>query len=47
MRGIVGYLDKTGNNSGRLGSTLLQMLSALGRRGPDSAGAGRAAGQCV
>ena len=38
MCGIVGYLDKTGQNSSQLGHTLLQMLSALGRRGPDSAG---------
>src|SRR5258706_8658830 len=38
MCGIVGYLDKTGKDSGKLGPTLLQMLTALGRRGPDSAG---------
>ena len=38
MCGIVGYLDKTGKNNGKLGATLLQMLIALGRRGPDSAG---------
>src|SRR5438128_1498728 len=38
MCGIVGYLDKTGTNSAQLGTTLLAMLSALGRRGPDSAG---------
>jgi glutamate synthase domain-containing protein 1 len=38
MCGIVGYLDKTGRNSSQLGHTVLQMLSALGRRGPDSAG---------
>jgi len=38
MCGIVGYLDKTGKNGAKLGPTLLQMLTALGRRGPDSAG---------
>jgi len=38
MCGIVGYLDKTGQHSSKLGSALLQMLNALGRRGPDSAG---------
>jgi glutamine phosphoribosylpyrophosphate amidotransferase len=38
MCGIVGFLDKTGNNAGALGCTVLGMLSALGCRGPDSAG---------
>ncbi len=38
MCGIVGYLDKTGGEQGGLGRTLLAMLSALGCRGPDSAG---------
>jgi len=38
MCGIVGFLDKTGNNRVPVGETLLQMLKALGRRGPDSAG---------
>jgi glutamate synthase domain-containing protein 1 len=37
MCGIVGYFDKSG--AGRpIGATLLSMLGALGRRGPDSAG---------
>jgi hypothetical protein len=30
MRGIVGYLDKTGGGRGRLGQTMLGLLSALG-----------------
>jgi glutamate synthase domain-containing protein 1 len=38
MCGIVGYLDKTGNRQAPVGATLLPMLAALGRRGPDSAG---------
>ena len=38
MCGIVGYLDKTGDGRGRLGQTMLGLLSALGCRGPDSAG---------
>jgi len=38
MCGIMGYLDKTGARPAELGSTLLKMLDALGRRGPDSAG---------
>ncbi len=38
MCGIVGYLDKTGSNGGALGCNVLGMLSALGCRGPDSAG---------
>ncbi len=37
MCGIVGYFDK-GAGSRPVGSTLLAMLGALGRRGPDSAG---------
>ena len=37
MCGIVGYLDKSGA-SRPIGATLLAMLTALGRRGPDSAG---------
>jgi len=39
MCGIVGYLDKSGKKNGQLGVTVMQMLTALGRRGPDSAGA--------
>jgi methylamine---glutamate N-methyltransferase subunit A len=39
MCGIMGYLDKTRRDNGHLGATLLKMLMALGRRGPDSAGA--------
>lgn len=39
MCGIVGYLDKQGDPSGPVGRVILAMLSALGRRGPDSAGA--------
>jgi glutamate synthase domain-containing protein 1 len=38
MCGIVGFLDKTGARPGKLGGTMISMLSALGRRGPDSAG---------
>ena len=38
MCGIVGFLDKTGNNADTLGRTVLGMLNALGCRGPDSAG---------
>jgi glutamate synthase domain-containing protein 1 len=38
MCGIMGYCDRTGNRPGELGPTLLKMLDALGRRGPDSAG---------
>ncbi|MBM3265381.1 MAG: glutamine phosphoribosylpyrophosphate amidotransferase [candidate division Zixibacteria bacterium] len=37
MCGIAGFLDKTGERSS-VGSVMLEMLSALGRRGPDSAG---------
>lgn len=39
MCGIVGYLDKRGDLSAPVGQVILAMLSALGRRGPDSAGA--------
>jgi hypothetical protein len=39
MCGIVGYLDKTGTDSAQTGARVLKMLGALGRRGPDSAGA--------
>jgi len=39
MCGIVGYLDKRGDPSAPVGQVVLAMLSALGRRGPDSAGA--------
>jgi glutamate synthase domain-containing protein 1 len=38
MCGIMGYYDKTGRNGQHLGATMLKMLNALGRRGPDSAG---------
>lgn len=38
MCGIVGYLDRTGAVDAPVGSVLLRMLSALGDRGPDSAG---------
>ena len=38
MCGIMGYYGKTGQRSAALGDTMLKMLSALGRRGPDSAG---------
>lgn len=37
MCGIVGYFDKSGA-ARPIGATLLSMLGALGRRGPDSAG---------
>jgi glutamate synthase domain-containing protein 1 len=37
MCGIVGYFEKA-EAGGRIGSTVLTMLTALGRRGPDSAG---------
>lgn len=38
MCGIMGYLDKTGEHQVELGATMLRMLTALGQRGPDSAG---------
>src|SRR5262245_14883246 len=38
MCGIMGYFDKTGRRDAELGMTMLRMLTALGRRGPDSAG---------
>ena len=38
MCGIVGYFHKSGDD-GPVGPVLLRMLTALGRRGPDSAGA--------
>ena len=38
MCGIVGFLDKTKNKKTTVGQTLLEMLTALGVRGPDSAG---------
>jgi glutamine phosphoribosylpyrophosphate amidotransferase len=38
MCGILGYFRKTAGTDDHLGSTLLTMLGALGRRGPDSAG---------
>jgi glutamate synthase domain-containing protein 1 len=38
MCGIMGYFDRTGAKEKDLGATMLQMLNALGRRGPDSAG---------
>ena len=38
MCGIVGFWDKTGDERGAVGGTILQMLNAVGCRGPDSAG---------
>src|SRR5262245_59667584 len=38
MCGIVGFMDRTGAADARVGRHLLEMLAALGRRGPDSAG---------
>jgi glutamine phosphoribosylpyrophosphate amidotransferase len=38
MCGISGYFRKTAGPDDRLGATMLSMLEALGRRGPDSAG---------
>jgi methylamine---glutamate N-methyltransferase subunit A len=38
MCGILGYFRKTPGTDERLGATMLSMLEALGRRGPDSAG---------
>ena len=38
MCGIAGFLDKTGDEHGALGCTILKMLHAVGCRGPDSAG---------
>ncbi len=38
MCGILGYFRKTSGNDDHLGATMLSMLEALGRRGPDSAG---------
>lgn len=38
MCGIAGYLDKTHANDTVVGKTILQMLSSLATRGPDSAG---------
>jgi glutamate synthase domain-containing protein 1 len=38
MCGIVGYFDKTGGAQAPVGTKLLAMLTALGGRGPDSAG---------
>lgn len=38
MCGIVGYLDVAGKRRKSLGQTILQMLTALDCRGPDSAG---------
>ena len=37
MCGIVGFLDKTKSRT-TVGKIVLQMLNALGARGPDSAG---------
>ncbi len=39
MCGIVGFFDKRPEGEGPIGKILLSMLTALGRRGPDSAGA--------
>ncbi len=38
MCGVVGFLDKSGNGQAPVGQVLLDMLSALDRRGPDSSG---------
>jgi glutamate synthase domain-containing protein 1 len=38
MCGILGYFRKNGGIDQQLGATMLSMLEALGRRGPDSAG---------
>jgi glutamate synthase domain-containing protein 1 len=38
MCGIMGFCDKTSSRADELGATMLRMLTALGRRGPDSAG---------
>ncbi|HMC64858.1 MAG TPA: hypothetical protein VKI65_07950, partial [Gemmataceae bacterium] len=38
MCGIIGFLDKRGGTERPIGGTLLNMLQALGCRGPDSAG---------
>ncbi len=38
MCGIVGYLDKSGNEKADVGQTIFRMLKALGQRGPDSSG---------
>ena len=38
MCGIAGYFDKSENSAGPIGATVLNMLRALGSRGPDSAG---------
>ena len=38
MCGIVGYIDKRGDRPAPVGRILFRMLSALGRRGPDSTG---------
>ncbi len=38
MCGIIGFLDKTGNAAAPIGRVLLNMLTALGCRGPDSTG---------
>ena len=38
MCGIVGFFEKSGTMDAPVGVTLLRMLTALGCRGPDSAG---------
>jgi methylamine---glutamate N-methyltransferase subunit A len=38
MCGIAGYWEKSGSSDTALGGTLLRMITALGCRGPDSAG---------
>jgi methylamine---glutamate N-methyltransferase subunit A len=38
MCGILGYFHKGAATDHQLGATMLSMLEALGRRGPDSAG---------
>ena len=39
MCGIVGFFDKRQDGAAPVGKVLLSLLTALGRRGPDSAGA--------
>jgi glutamate synthase domain-containing protein 1 len=46
MCGIMGYFDKTGERHAELGATMMRMMTALGRRGPDSAGIAFYTGSC-
>src|SRR5437660_969079 len=38
MCGIIGFMDRSGASTAPVGRHLLRMLTALGSRGPDSAG---------